>query len=87
MRQHLSLIWLNHYVIALHHFSTSSDYNLTPACNNHSESIREVMRINPLSPGIKLQILLLCFHTFQAVKIPIELNMSDHVLNSHDVTN
>ena len=49
--------------------------------------------INPLSPSIKLQILLLCFHTFlteivgEAVKISIEFNLSDHVLNSHDLTN
>ena len=51
------------------------------------------MHINPLSPGVKLQILLLRFHTFvtevvsrEAVKISIELNLSDHVLNSHDLT-
>ena len=45
--------------------------------------------INPLSPGVKLQILLLCFHAFltEAVKISIELNLSDHVLNSHELTN
>ena len=52
-----------------------------------------ILLINPLSPGVKLQILLLCFHTFltevvgEAVKISIELNLSDHVLNSHDLTN
>ena len=51
--------------------------------------------INPLSPSIKLQILLLCFHTFltevvgeaEAVKIQTAFNLSDHVLNSHDLTN
>ena len=43
--------------------------------------------INPLSFSIKLQILLLYFHTFltevvgEAVKISIELNLSDGVLN------
>ena len=49
--------------------------------------------LNPLSPGIKLQILLLCFHTFlskvvgEAVKISIEFNLNDYVLNSHDLPN
>ena len=50
--------------------------------------------VNPLKPSIKLQILLLCFHTFltevvwgEAVEISIEFNLSDHVLNSHDLTN
>ena len=52
-----------------------------------------VKAVNPLRPGIKLQILLLCFHTFltevvgEAVKISIEFNLSDHVLNSHVLTN
>ena len=36
--------------------------------------------LNPLSPGVKLQ-------EEKAVKISIELNLSDHVLNSHDLTN
>ena len=49
--------------------------------------------LNPLSSSIKLQILLSCFHTFlteivgEAVKISVEFNLSDHVLNSHDLTN
>ena len=49
------------------------------------------MSFNPLSPTIKLQILLLCFHHFlekyrgEAVKISIELNFSDYVFNSHDI--
>ena len=49
--------------------------------------------INPLSSSIKLQFRLLCFHTFltevvrEAVKISIEFNLSDHVLNSHDLPN
>ena len=48
--------------------------------------------VNPLSPSMKLQILFLFFYTFltekvgEAVKISIELNLSDHVLNSHDLT-
>ena len=52
-----------------------------------------VKSINPLSPSTKLQILMLCFHTFltevvgRSCKISIELNLSDRVLNSHDLTN
>ena len=54
--------------------------------------ILELWPVNPLSPSIKLQILLLCFHTFQtqwgeAVKISLDFNLSDHVRNSHDLTN
>ena len=40
----------------------------------------------PLSPSIKLQILLLCFRTF-LTEVVGEFNLSDHVLNSHDLTN
>ena len=48
---------------------------------------------NPLSPSIKLHILLcVSIHFIQkqwgeAVKISIDFNLSDHVINSHDLTN
>ena len=53
----------------------------TIVCDDH------IFHSFPLSPSIKLQILLLCFHTFltEAVKISIELNLRDHVLNSYDL--
>ena len=49
--------------------------------------------IDLLNPSIKLQSLLSHHHTFladvvgEAVKISIEFNLSDNVLNSHDLTN
>ena len=43
-------------------------------------------QFNPLSPSIKLQILLLSFHTF-LTDVVGEFNLSDHVLNSHDLPN
>ena len=64
--------------------------NKNERCNHHSN---QTVFLNPLRPSIKLQILLLCFHTFvtevvgEAVKISIELNLSDQVPNSHDLTN
>ena len=50
--------------------------------NDISENL--LSHVHPLSPGIKLQILLLCFHTFltEVVKISIAVSLSDHVLNS-----
>ena len=64
----------------------SSDHDL-----NHELLKPNEQLFNPLIPSIKLQILSLCFHRFltevvgEAVKISIEFNLSDHVLNSHDL--
>ena len=57
------------------------------------DKISTLRTVNPLRPGIKLQILLLCFHTFlaemwgEAFKKLIQFDWSDFVLNSHDLTN
>ena len=62
--------------------------HLPPREDNNSQFV-----FNPLTLSIKLQILLLCSHTFltevvgEAVRISIELNLGGHVLNSHDLTN
>ena len=62
--------------------------HLPPREDNNAQFV-----FNPLTLSIKLQILLLCFQKFltevvgEAVKISIELNLSDHVLNSLDLTN
>ena len=51
------------------------------------------LSLNPLSPSIKLQISFCVSIYFlqkyrgEAVKISIEFNLSDLVLNSHDLTN
>ena len=45
---------------------------------------------NPLSPSMKIQFLFFRLHTFLtevAVRTSIEFNLSDHVLNSHDLPN
>ena len=50
-------------------------------------------RFNPLSAGIKLQILLSCHYTFltevvgEALKISRKVNLSDHVVSSRDLSN
>ena len=67
--------------------------NVYDSCLCHVLTLKSRITFNPLSPNIKLRILLLCFDTFlteeggEAVKISIEFDWSDLVLNSHDLTN